>query len=158
MKEYIFSVIGAALVAGVVSLLLPEGSGNSRVVRMLAALCVLCALAAPLSGKACDGDLTGIFEDILNTVPEDGAEDKYYEILTGIGRAELEKKLSELICREFSANESDITVTVEAVEADGVFAVRRVRVGLRAAAIFLDPYELEDFVEGLVGADCDTYY
>lgn len=158
MKEYMFSLIGASLIAGIVSLFLPEGSANSRVVKMLAALCVISALAVPLSGASCDGNVSGIFDSILESTSDLGAEDKYYGILTELGRDELEKKLTELICEKFSVDENNISVSVEALADGGEFSVRRVAIGLRGVAVFCDPYDIEEFVTSLVGVDCDTYY
>ena len=158
MKEYIFSLIGASLIAGIVSLFLPEGSSNSKAVKMLAALCVISVLAAPLSGASCDGDLSGIFDPILESTPQLGAEDEYYGILTELGQKELEKKLTELICENFSIDENNISVSVEALADGGEFSVRRVAIGLHGAAVFCNPYDIEEFVTSLVGVDCDTYY
>ncbi len=158
MKEYIFTLIGAALISSVVGLLLPEGAAGSKYVKLVAALCVLGALAAPIADISCE-DMSGIFDPIIDGADEkNDAEDRYFGTLTELGAEELKKRLTELLCEKFSIDPADIEVGVEAEERDGSFAVTRVTVGLFRAAILRDPYKIEEYVQSLVDADCDVYY
>ncbi|MBQ8388023.1 MAG: hypothetical protein IJX46_03775 [Clostridia bacterium] len=158
MKEYLFSVLGASLATVAVIHLLPDGAKSTKQLKLLVSLALLCTVAAPLSGLTVDG-----VSDFFSSITESGrvdtdAEEKYYSALTELSSAELESLLRTRISSELSLNAHDLTVTVEAEERDGVFYPTRVAVGLSGAAIFADPYEIEELVESLVGCDCDTYY
>ena len=158
MKEYLFSVLGASLAAVAVIHLLPDGAKSAKQLRLLVSLALLCTVAAPLSSLTVDG-VSDFFSSITESGRVDtGAEEKYYSALTELSSAELESLLRTRISSELSLNAHDLTVTVEAEERDGVFCPTRVAVGLSGAAIFADPYEIEELVESLVGCDCDTYY
>lgn len=158
MKEYLFSVLGASLVAVAVIHILPDGAKSAKQLRLLVSLALLCTVAAPISGLTVDG-----VAEFFSSVTESGrvnvgAEEKYYSALTKTSATELESLLQSRISSELSLSKEDLAVTVEAEERDGVFCPTRVAVGLSGAAIFADPYAIEELVESLVGCDCDTYY
>jgi hypothetical protein len=158
VREYIFSVIGAALIVTAVSLFLPEG-GISKYVRLLASFCALCTIVSPAFGLASGLDIFSL----VDLITEDDsamldAEKKYYDILTELQKEELEIALSELVCEKFGIKKDDIKINVDAREKDGVFCAERVRVGLFFGAVIKNPYDIENYVESLVGCDCDTYY
>ena len=159
MREYIFSIIGASVITAVITLFLPEGGDVSKHVKLLASLAVLCMIAAPVTELSGLWDIGGFFDSLTNVETGDSeAENKYYDVLTEMGSAELEKKLSELVCEKFSIDTKDIKIDVEASEREGVFCVDRVAVGLFGAAVLKSPYEIEEYISSLVGCDCDTYY
>lgn len=158
MKEYLFSVLGASLVAVAVIHILPDGAKSAKQLRLLVSLALVCAVAAPISGLTVDG-----ISEFFSSVTESGrvnvdAEEKYYSSLTEMSAAELELLLQARISSELSLNARDLAVTVEAEEREGVFCPTRVAVGLSGAAVFADPYAIEELVESLVDCDCDTYY
>ncbi len=147
------------MISAVIMLFLPDGSESSKYVKLLASLSVLCAIAAPLGSFSLGNGAEGIFDQLLEGVGDDhGAEEKYYGVLVGIGSEELEKKLCELVCDKFLIEKENIKIDVEASEKEGVFCVDRVTVGLSGAAVFKDPYDIEEYIGSLVGCDCDTYY
>lgn len=157
MKEYIFSLIGASIICALIGLFLPP-SGVSKYVRLLCSFCVLCVIAAPISGVFCGGIEDIFYIPIYENDAQKDAQDKYYHVLTELSERELCLRLTELICKEFSISAENIEVSAEAVERDGVFSAERICVGLFGAAVLADPYDIEAFVESLVGCDCDVYY
>jgi hypothetical protein len=158
VREYLFSVLGAALSSSVILLLLPERAASGKFMKLLVSLAVICTVAAPIT-LATEGTVGDFFFSFTEGVRGDSsAEEKYYDILTNLGEAELERLLTERISEDLSLKAGDISVKVEADEADGVFCPTRVTVGISGMAVFTDPREIEELVEGLVGCDCDTYY
>ena len=156
MREYIFSIIGASLIAAVITLFLPEGREISKYVKLLVSLAVICVIANPFGNSSGKLEISEFFSSLI---PEQsvGGEEKYYGVLTDIGERELEKKLQTLICEKFSISADDIEITVEAHEENGVLTLDRVAVGLYRAAVLKNPYEIEEYVSELVGCDCETY-
>ena len=82
MREYIFSIIGAALIAAVITLFLPDGKDISKYVKLLVSLAVICVIVNPfgnLSGKV---ELSDFFSSLIPENAMGGAEEKYYGVLT----------------------------------------------------------------------------
>lgn len=157
MREYIFSIIGASVIAAVVTLFLPEGKEISKYVKLLVSLAVICVIVNPFGNSAGRLEISEWFSSLIPEQSEDG-EEKYYGVLTEIGERELEKKLCALVCEKFSIAEGDIEITAEAHEENGVLTLDRIAVGLYRAAVLKDPYEIEAYVSELVGCACETYY
>lgn len=158
MKEYIFSIIGAAIVTAVIVLFLPDGE-LSKYVRLLASLALVCAIALP------SADIIGQngIDDFLSSLMPDtegglDAKKEYYESLTKLTSAELEAELSRRVCKKFGIAEENLELTVIAAEKDGVFCINSVKIGLFGAAVIKNPYDIEAYVQDLTAADCDIYY
>ena len=158
MREYIFSIIGASLIAAVITLFLPEGKDISKYVKLLVSLAVICVIVNPFENASGGLTISEWFSALIPNVEESAAQDKYYGVLTDIGERELEKRLEDLICEKFSIGADDIEITVEAHEENGTLTLDRVAVGLYRAAVLKDPYEIEEYVSELVGCACETYY
>ena len=158
MREYIFTVLGAALVAGAVMLILPQNAKCARQVKLIVSLCVTCAVSAPLAALA-GADVTDFLGSLtFGAYGESGAEEIYYGVLTELGASELEELLTARICENFGLRQVDLNVTVEACGDGGSFRPTRVAVGLSGAAVLTDPYEIEEYVTSLVGCTCETYW
>lgn len=157
MREYLFSVMGAAFVSSLILLILPDSAKGKKQVGTIISLAIICTVASPLSGLSFDG-LGEIFSSVNDGAGATDAEDIYYGQLTELGCRELERLLGERISDAFSLSPGEFSVTVEAQEKEGQFVPTRVAVGLYGMAVFADPYAIEDFVSSLAGCDCDTYY
>lgn len=158
MKEYIFSVIGAAIVTAVIVLFLPDGE-LSKYVRLLASLALVCAIALPSADIFGQNRIDGFFSSLIPET-ENGlsAEKEYYDSLTKLTAGELEAELSRRVCKKFGIAEENIELTVIAAEKDGVFCINSVKIGLFGTAVIKNPYDIEAYVQDLTAADCDIYY
>ena len=158
MKEYIFSVIGAAIVTAVIVLFLPDGE-LSKYVRLLASLALVCAIALPSADIFGQNRIDGFFSSLIpETENVLSAEKEYYDSLTKLTAGELEAELSHRVCKKFGIAEENIELTVIAEEKDGVFCINSVKIGLFGTAVIKNPYDIEAYVEELTAADCDIYY
>lgn len=158
MFEYLMGVIGAALIGGVITSVLPDAGGGGalkKYVGFIASLCVLCIIIAPAS-DALDA-ISGFFDGGLDGWVDENSvkyENEYYEYLASYGRENAEEGISALICREFSIDAEDCHVSAELSEADGVLCLDRIRVILSGRAIFKDPYKIEDYLTKTFGCEC----
>lgn len=158
MGEYLMSVIGAALIGGVVTAALPDSGGGGalkKYVGLIASLCVLCIIIAPAMNALgavsdfFDGGLDGWLEE-----HEQDYEDKYYGYLASYGRDNAEEGIRDLICEEFSIEPENCHVSAEVSENDGKLRLDRIRVILSGSAIFKNPYEIEGYLGDLFECEC----
>ena len=158
MGEYLISVIGAALIGGVVTAALPDSGGGGalkKYVGFIASLCVLCIIIAPAT-KALDA-VSGFFGGGLDGWLEEhnqSYEDEYYGYLASYGKENAEEGIRELICREFSIDHENCHVSAEVSESDGKLRLDRIRVILSGDAVFKNPYEIEGYLSDVFECEC----
>lgn len=155
MKEYICSVVGAALIISVAALILPEDAPSSREVKLIGALALLCVMAAPLGSAA--ARIKDIFADGAITLPEAGEveSDLLGEALERQSAAEIGSVLKSEICRRFGLAEEDVRVTADVATEDGRIVLRRVYVDFTGRAMWQDPRPVREYVESEAGAPCE---
>ncbi|HHT53921.1 MAG TPA: hypothetical protein GX011_03175 [Clostridiales bacterium] len=157
MREYLMSVIGAALLVGVVGMIIPAGAGEGlkRHVGLVGSLCVLCILISPATkvlgtlSEFSEGGWSGWFE-------ESGEEysRKYSDFLLSVGKENIERGIVALLGEKFGIPESECSVTAEVRERDGELEVVRVTVVLTGKSVLRDPYAIEAYISGLLGCEC----
>ena len=159
MKEYIISLITAALLASLIGLLSPQGEGGglSRHLRLLTSLFLLCVLLSPaidflLSLKdAALGDALFPEGDASQKEEYEQSLDEALSSATGTYLATL---LTDALEAEFSIPEGEVRCSVTLSE-DGSRPTR-IRVILSGSAIWKDPEGIEAFVTERVGCECVT--
>ena len=122
MREYLMSVIGAALLVGVLGMILPSGAGEGlkKHVGLVGLLCVLCILISPATrvldtlSELSEGNFSGWFE-------ESGEEysQKYSDFLMSVGKENIEKGIVALLGEKFGIPESECSVIAEVRERRG---------------------------------------
>lgn len=157
MREYLMSVIGAALIAGIVSIAVPTGSGEGlrRYVGLVGALCVLCVLLTPVSG------LLGLMADIADgsygkwfEVEEEGYRERYSDFMLSVGKENIEEGIVALLYERFGIPESECTVLAEVSESGGELVIAGVTVTLTGKSVMKDPYAIEKYISELLDCEC----
>ena len=152
MKEYLLSILAAALVSALLFHLLPEKTSLKKGVQLLSALLLLSLVLSPLSGAR--EALEGLFYDDWfdeSALQEDYAK-KSDESLSSYSREYLESLVKEQLVKNFSLREDDISVHL--FMKDG--KPKEVLLLLSGKAIWQDSTKLEAFVEQLLGIDCSS--
>lgn len=158
MGEYLISVIGAALIGGVITAALPDSGGGGalkKYVGFIASLCVLCIIISPamkaldVVSEFFDGGLDGWLEEHGQSY-----EDQYYGYLASYGKENAEEGIRELICREFSIDPENCHISAEVSESDGKLGLDRIKVILSGSAVFKNPYEIEEYLSDLFECEC----
>ena len=154
------SVIGAALISGVITAVLPDNGGGGALKKydgFIASLCVLCITIAPAM-SALD-TLAEFFDGGLDSWIEKSEADyktDYYAYLATWGRENAEEGIRELICREFSIDREDCHVSTDVSEENGELRLDRIRVILSGTAILENPYKIEEYLIDLFGCECSV--
>lgn len=161
MKEYVISLLAAALVAALIGVLAPagEGGGLSRHLRLLTSLFLITVIILPLK------DTLGAVEGILDgspTLPElDGSAEEEYrkeldEALASSSKAYFASLLTEKLEEEFSIPEGEVRCAIRWSEDEKEARPERISVILSGSAIWEDPAKIEAFVQEQVGCECVT--
>lgn len=155
MREYLLNVIGAALMVGVIGVLVPA-DGLKKYVVFIGSLCILGILLSPLTSLAnflvnigSDG-IYGI-ADSLND--EKKYDEKYCEYMSGLGREAIADEICRLLCENFSIPDGECHVGVTFSGEGEKVALGRVTVILSGRSVFRDPYEIEDYLSRLLGCE-----
>ena len=160
MGDYLMSVIGAALISGVITAALPDNGGGGAVkkyVGFIASLCVLCITIAPATNaldtlsEFFDGGLDGWIEK-----SEADYKNDYYAYLKSYGKENAEEGIRELICSEFSIDREECHISAEVSEENGELRLDRIRVMLSGSAVFKNPYRIEEYLSDLFGCECSV--
>lgn len=155
MGQYIFGIVGATAVIGVMESLLPKGSKTGAYMKLITSLCLLCLIIKPMGAfldALPDRLVTG-----LEAVTDDAAARSEYEaILEGEITAAVREQLcdavkSELFTR-FSVSNCEVGAALERRE--GALAVTRVVITLMGKDIFKDPYAIEKYIGALLDCEC----
>lgn len=159
MKEYLFTVIAAAMITSVVSILSPSGErgGLSKHVGLLTALFLVCVLASPIKDTVeqlrswADGDLPLLdsvqkedFEGITDTAA-DLASKRYFA-----------QMLTETLQTQFDLKDETVRCVVQWKETDGKATPTGVTVILSGNGIWQDPHEIEEYVKALLDCPCQV--
>ncbi len=159
MKEYILTLIAAALLAALIGILSPDGErgGIARHMRLLVALFMVCTLISPIRGL-----LTGIrhwmdgegslfpSEQVLPIDPDTTLE----ETLENASGTYFTDMLTQAIETTFAIGIGDVRCSVTWNRVDGELSPARVTVLLSGRAIWKDPDAIEAFVRELLGCEC----
>lgn len=161
MKEYIISLITAALIAALIGVLTPngEGGGLSRHMRLLTALFLLCVIIAPLGG------ILSSLEDMLDgkaPFPEigEGAVEDYREqfaqALSSASKPYFASLLVDAIKQEFSIPDGEVRCAIRWNDTEDTPTPERISIILSGSAIWKDPASIEAFVRERIGCECVT--
>ena len=155
MKEYIVSLITAALVAALIGVLSPEGEGGglSRHMRLLCTLFLLCVIVAPLGGAL--GTLSDALGDTLAPPDANGGSAEDYqaqldEALSSAAKPYFAELLIKSIEKEFSIPTGEVRCAIRW----GEESPERISIILSGSAIWQDPAPIEQFVRETIGCEC----
>lgn len=156
MGTYIYGIVGAAAVIGIMESILPKGGKTGAYMKLITSLCLLCLVVKPAGAVLRDLPdlLAGKAEAFLSA--SEAEEEAYRTILDGqieaTVRAQLQAAILTELEQEFSVENCDVGVVLEKGE-DG-WQVVRVAVNLTGRDVFRDPYAIEAHVGSLLDCDC----
>ena len=157
--EYVYSLVLASAVAGVLSLVAPYGGkAVGKVIKYPVALAVILAVLAPLSGilsKTNDIDASGITEKLTASDLSFSEERSTLDYVIERGRESAEEKLRSMVSSRFSLSSEDISVSLvlsEELELESVSAV----LGFGAFGVPRD--EVEEYLGDICGCSISVTY
>lgn len=161
MKTYLLSLISAAMLAILVSLLSPEGDrgGIAKHMRLIISLFLVCVLISPV--QALIRDLPDLLEkgwhsDAIGSVDHS----EYHEQLTeAINQASAEyftDMLTQTLCAELSISQEELRCKVFWDTSKSEMTPLKVTVFLSGKAIWKDPAEIRALIGALIGCECDV--
>lgn len=161
MTAYLFSIIGASLVAALIGILSPEGEGGgiAKHLRLLTALFLLCTLIAPLkNAMQMLAELADREWKLPQTDSSDSADyhDRLEEALENASTSYFTQMLTQALENTFSIETGQVRCNIQWSQKDDQWKPNRVTVILSGAAIWKDPEKLESFVRELLGCECVT--
>ncbi len=155
MGQYVYGIIGAAAVIGVMESILPKGGKTKQYMKLITALCLLCLVIKPVGSflDALPDLLAEGFEELSEGT---AARDEYEAILAG----EIEEAVRDQLCgaitgelsTRFSVSNCEVGVALS--REDGALTVRRVVITLMGKDIFKNPYEIEEYFGALLDCEC----
>ncbi len=161
MKNYIVTLIGVALICGIVGALSPEGKGGSlkKHVNLVMSLCVLCILISPLGSVISSlGDIEifgdGGFDDNIDSE----YEEIYKNNLGKYTSESIAEESEKMLCDNFSLDEEDIEIRVTVEIFEESFNVTRAELIIYPSAIAKDPRKMKEFLENLINCECEIIY
>lgn len=155
MGQYVYGIIGAAAVIGVMESILPKSGRTRQYMRLITALCLLCLIVKPI-GTFLD-TLPSLLSDEMEGIAEGGgSRDGYESILDGqieaVVRDELCAAVKEELSEHFSVGNCEVGATL--VSTDGTPTLCRVVITLFGKDVFKNPYAIEEYFSDLLGCEC----
>lgn len=157
MKEYFGILIAVALFRGIVGMLFPDGTvGNYA--KLLAGLCLLCALLQPASELLREG-LPTLGEDWLSeTVETENYDEIYNQALQNGSLTQAEELVKIKVIQKFSLPSESFDVRVSILSKNEIHELEEIRICLRKQAALTDPRELVAFINEQYGCACVILY
>ncbi len=152
------NVIGAALIAGVISVIVPgNGEGFKKYVTLIGSLCVLCVILSPVT------ELLGVMTDFADGGFSEWYEDteeeyggKYNKFLMSVGKDNVEDGITSLLYEQFGIPENECSVSAVVEEKNGELAIVSIDIILTGKSVLKDPYEVEKYISGLLDCQCNV--
>ena len=156
---YALTLIGVAIVSGIVNLLAPDGDVK-RYVRLATALCLLCAVANPTVQFLRNNGLGVWLEElaILGEEEKENYDEIYNNSLIAAGEEQAGIIIKNNILSDFSLEDDSIDVLVTFELKNDEPKIKELRLLLRDSAVFADPRELISYVEERYGCTCVIVY
>ena len=151
------TAIGVAVVVGVCGMLTPDGD-TKKYVRLAGALCLICALVAPMVGAISQGntELDGIFKPLES---EDGKYEEIYKNELKKGAKEnAEALICESLLRQFKLPADSLEVSLSLTYDGTAYSVGSAQVILKHSAVFADPREISEYINSEFGCPCFVVY
>ena len=161
MGTYLLSLITAALVATLIGILSPDGTGGglSKHMRLLTALFLLCIMIAPLKetimslSDLANGTLTS---PDIGEISKENYQKELESAMNSSSKVYLVRLLTKTLEKQFSIQEGEIRCTIRWNDSESKLTPEHVTIILSGRAIWLDPDPIEQFVSDLFGCACVT--
>ena len=163
MKEYIITLVGAALFCGFVEMLSPDGEGGGikKHIKLLSSLCILCILIAPLVSFAQEVKAYDLGA-ALSEIGDETYDEKYDEIcnksIASYSESELGRICEERLMRELDVEQGGVRVDVRTEYQNDILSVTLATVRIYPEALAKDPRDMERIVSEMLGCECEIIY
>jgi hypothetical protein len=158
MKQYWITFVAVAILNGVVGMIAPEGD-IKKYVRLLGALCLLCAVVQPILGWSAEG---GEWTEFLWGETEETVRSDYDEIynqsLLQGGEKNAEILIKNRILEKFELSDESVDVRVNfAIENEKV-RLEEICLTIRKEAVLVDPRILTEYINEAYACSCTVVY
>ena len=155
MSAYFLSLLGAAMLTGVVGVLLPGGSsGIAKHVRLICALVLFCILASPLP------KLISEIRDFSFSAPDSQKEESFdqaaQKALDAASRAYFVRALTAHLEQTFEIKEGEICCAVQWGDGEAEGKPTSITLLLSGSARWKNPHELKSYLEKLLDCPCEV--
>ena len=161
MKEYILTLVGVAVICGVVEMMSLSEGEIKNYLKLIGALCVLCVAISPIGtllSTIRDGGMKEIFDKSEREVLKEQYAEVYLDSLGEEISEDIEERVEILLCERFDIDENDIDVAVFLDTAENDVKVSECRVILYPKAISKDPHKISDYIYDLLECECEIIY
>lgn len=158
MKEYGMTLTAVALLGGVLGMLSPEGD-LKKYIRLVVALCLLCAMVQPLIAAWSEGGwLSGETWQLWKWEETEDYDDIYKQSLLSGSEKQVSSLLKQQILSEFQVSEASVDVVVKIEMENDRSEVREIWITLREEAVFIDPKRITALIEEQWECPCTILY
>ncbi len=157
MKEYIITLVGVAILNGVVGMISPEGN-IKKYIHLLGALCILCALVFPFASVLSKNEIS--FDGLLEYEGVDRSEydEIYNNSLISGGEKNAEYLVKNSIIKEFDLSEDAIEVRIESELKNSTMEIRSLAVIIKEKSFPRDPREIVAYANEKYQCSCTIIY
>lgn len=143
-------------------MLSPEKEGLSKHIALLCSLMVLSVAISPIASliSRLDG-IEGDFFDIFlggEKISKEDYQEIYRETLIIGGEENMSVSLKSMLSRDLEIDIDDFDVSVKLYEGDKEYLPREVTVTLYSGGILVNPHNISDYVNRLLGCECEIIY
>ncbi len=157
VKEYFLCVIIAAVAAGLIGILAPDGNGVGKYVRFAASLAVIAAVCTPLRPAVeylyalSETDVSAVIDDELEKYTE-----RTNQLITEQSTAIVCETIKTELSEEFDIPLHECEIILDTEEESGEIRLIKVTVVLSGYSMWKDPKEIKNFVSDLAGCECEV--
>ena len=160
MKNYLLSVILTSIFIGICDVLTPKHSSIDRFVRFIGMLIIFSIIISPVVNfiRNFDDNILDSIKD--NLIPSDEDSKNYdnilKEYLENLCLDDLEKEIKKLLYDNFNIKEEECDVLISTELCDDMIFVSNIKILLSGAAIFKNPYTIEEYISKSLNTECQV--
>ncbi len=162
MNKYLLTIIITSISIGLCNIIIPKQSGLDKSVKFIGMLIILATVLSPIIDgiKNINDETVDLVKDKLSFdaekekdkyefILEDYLSDYSYDLVNDYIKNELNIKF------DIASEECEVNLSI--VNEGENKKISHVQVLLSGAAIFKNPYDIEQYVSSMLGAECSVY-
>ncbi len=161
MKEFLHSIIIAAITISLFNQLLPIGRGFEKYARFVGMLVLATLILSPVINMIKGFD-EYFFIDIRDDIAdiENGGNNEYSELLNGYlteySTEQFKLEIKEILLNNYGIPGEECEILIDTKIDSGQLRVDKMQILLSGRSIFKNPYEIEYYFTELVGCECSV--
>jgi len=155
MKDYLFVLLGAVIISGIVGMIAPEGD-LKKYVSLLLCFCVLTAVVKPISEI-----MGGVMESKLEFSEQSSEQDYksvYEEYLLSANEGEFAERLRQKMSSELKIPSGQIGIYADMTASGGEYKLQGITVELYGMGVAQNPEKIKEYIYGHFGVECVIVY